>query len=176
MQTDLKNILDSMKSSTLTNYVIPGLESSLIGKEYGTVRLFHANMNPSYPTAPHSHRYNLACLVLSGMVTNTLWKPCTENMGDFFEETNLNYMDCPGDYQKSIIGRNWYCAYKHKYSKNEWYFLDAEDIHSIEFAKNTSVLVLQSNNVSDSSVMLEPVIDGKKIPLGKTQDWMFKPK
>jgi hypothetical protein len=52
--------------------------------------------------------------------------------------------------------------------------MTADEIHSIFFGRDTSVLFFEGPNVSDTSIILEPVVDGETIPTFKVEPWAFK--
>jgi len=86
----LIELLDEMKSSTVDNYVLAGLSSSLIGQQgFGSVRLFEKEAHQRDFVTPHSHRFDFACLVLAGQVTNHIWRETEHELEDKF--LNLNY-------------------------------------------------------------------------------------
>ena len=76
MLTELQlQMLKAMANSRLGNYAgIPGLSSSLLGgPKHGRVRLFDCSRAHEESIVPHSHRFDVLCLVLRGAVENHLW-------------------------------------------------------------------------------------------------------
>lgn len=67
----------SLTHSHVHNYVIPGLTSSLIGEQspHGSVRVFQCLRDHQEVITPHSHRFDLTCIVLRGSVMNRIWEP-----------------------------------------------------------------------------------------------------
>jgi len=52
--------------------------------------------------------------------------------------------------------------------------MKSTQIHSINFAKGTEVLFFEGPTIMDTSVILEPYVDGETVPTFKTEPWMFK--
>ena len=80
MSSDFKAFADhllSMKSKAIDNYAMAGLRSEVLDK--GMVRMFTQTTAPMSLITPHSHRYNLSCMVLNGTVKNTIWSEADEN-------------------------------------------------------------------------------------------------
>jgi hypothetical protein len=48
------------------------------------------------------------------------------------------------------------------------------EIHSIKFSKDAIVLFFEGPTVTDSSFVLEPVVEGEYIPTMTTEPWMFR--
>ena len=165
-------VLD-MKSDTISNYIIAGLESSLLNN--GKVRLFECSRNQQDSVTPHSHRYSLTCLVLSGEVVNRSWYECSEGFGDFFETSVLTYKGSIGSHSRKPSGRCWYTYSDITYTAGDVYTIDIEDIHSIIFNRGAKVLVFEGEVRSDDSVIIEPVVDGVVIPTYENKDYMFLP-
>jgi len=166
------DIIESMRSDTLSNYIVPGLSSSLL--ENGKVRLFDCSRNHQESIVPHSHRFDFASLVLCGKVVNKIWTSTTESSGDFFEETYLRYGGKPGSYMSAVHGRDFYNYRSKTYEQGKWYVMKSDDIHSIEFERGTKVLVFEGPQITNTSTILEPVVNGKKIPTHVVEDWMFQ--
>ena len=170
----LNDILEQMKRSTVNNYVIAGLSSSLIGGEgKGCVRLFEQERFQQDFICPHSHRFDFTCMVLEGEVLNRTWKETTEPLGDFFEEKQLTFTGKMGVHDEQVIGRNFYKYIDATYEKGEFYSMKHDEIHSIIFSKGAKVLFFEGENKADGSIVLNPVVDGKSIDLYKTEEWMF---
>jgi len=171
---NLRYHLGEMKRSTINNYIVPGLESSLIGGEdKGCVRIFEASRRQLDSITPHTHRFDFMCLVIKGWVDNILWHPATKDEGDFFEETELSYYGDIGKYDKKVIGRDFYTPSTQRFKAGETYSMTAEEMHSIVFSKDAVVLFFEGESKTDNSIIIEPVVNGKKIPTFKTEKWMF---
>jgi hypothetical protein len=171
---NLEQLIDGiapLRSGTLQNYGIPGLSSSLL--ENGKVRLFECQRKHQEPIAPHSHRFDFTCLVLSGQVINRLWHEVTSG-GDCYAVSALRYHNRPGEYSKFQEGLKCFSYSDAYYNAGCVYSMTSDQIHSIWFERGTKVLFFEGSEVSDSSVMLEPYVDGKIIPTGCTQPWMFQ--
>lgn len=169
--------LESMSHSTLKNYAIAGLNSSLIGGgeygAYGKVRLFKNERNHMDNITPHSHRFNFYCLVLSGYVTNTIWTECVDG-GDEFAITEMTYggefgLLKRGD-RKFALMRSEDFAYK----EGDFYGMSAEEIHHIRFSKGASVLFFEGPEKNNTSLIIEPVVNGEIIRTYERKKWMFQ--
>ena len=166
-------VLDSMAHSTISNYAIPGLHSSLIGSGLaGKVRMFTCDRNHQENITPHSHRFDFACHVLAGNVTNKVW--FEDENGDEFMLSRLMYEGAPGDYERDggRVGRFLHVV--EFYRLGDWYSMRAEQIHSIEFSRGARVLFFEGPEKATSSVILEPYINGFCIPTLHTEPWMFQ--
>lgn len=171
-------ILDQLKSmmhSPVHNYIVPGLTSYLIGEpsEYGKVRLFNCERIQHEFIAPHSHRYNFHCIVLTGEVVNMLWQESSGPDADEYCRSTLRYKDEIGKFETMATENLLYDYHAKHYEPGDKYGMTHDQIHSIYFRKGTNVLFFEGPEVRDYSVMLEPVINGNKIPTGQVQDWMF---
>ena len=172
---ELIKILGDMKNSIVQNYVIAGLSSSLIGGgNYGCVRLFEGSRYQQDSISPHNHRFDFACLVLRGKVTNRIWTETNEVRGDFFEVSRLEYNGEIGSHTKIRVGRSFYEPYDAIYGQGECYSMKHDEIHSIVFSRDAIVLFFEGSNISDQSIVLEPVVDGSVIPTYEKRDYMFR--
>lgn len=174
---EIEKALRTMQNNSLRNYIVPGLTSHLIGGgKFGKVRLFHASRNTRDIITPHSHRFNFTCLVLEGMVYNTIYKEgklgaeewCRSTIDQVCGEDGLlSYVhireDKPSLWTKEV----------NQYTLGETYSMTYREVHSIEFEKGTKVLFLEGPHLADKSVMIEPWVDGRVVPTFKTEDWMF---
>jgi hypothetical protein len=167
--------LQSMKHSPIQNYGgIPGLTSWLIGapSEQGLVRLMECSREHQEPIIPHSHRFDFHCVVLAGFVRNIIWEPCVK--GDEFQASVLTYSGEPGKYRKTACASQLWAATTRAYAAGDEYGMTADQVHSIFFSRGASVLFFEGPKVSDTSIILEPVVDGEVIPTFKVEPWMFK--
>jgi hypothetical protein len=169
------DIIKSMRHSTLGNYILPGLNSSLIGgtPETGRVRLFDMTREQNTLVTPHSHRFAFTCLVLRGQVTNKVWNNSTNSNADVFAVTELTYQDQPGKYTQRDIGHKLFNSVATNYFEGQWYEMRSEQIHSIMFSRNALVLFFEGPNITDKTVILEPVSIHGKVNTFKTEPWMF---
>ena len=168
----------TMAHNELRNYAIPGLSSSLIGHGHnkGTVRLFECSRNHHEPITPHSHRFDFQCLVLKGSVHNILWMPALEHEeGDYFAASELIYGAEPGKYSSAdnTINVSRYTATDQMFHAGDWYGMRADEIHSIFFSRDAVVLFFEGPNITDTTTILEPWVNGQRIPTFKVEDWMF---
>lgn len=172
------SILWSMANNTLDNYILPGLSSHLVGGgTYGKVRLFEASRRQQAGITPHSHRFDFTCFVLQGSVVNTLWTP--DAQGDEFFMSYLEYQGEAGTYQKQecIPGvdkpGDYWSGNSSRYSKDQWYSMSSEEIHSIEFSHDALVLFFEGPEKSKITRVLEPIVASVVIPTLKVEPWMF---
>lgn len=166
-----------MAHSKVSNYVIPGLSSSLIGmpSPAGTIRLFRSEREHQEVITPHSHRFDFQCWVLRGSVRNRLWRTTYQGdpKGDLFQSTELIYGGDMGAYEKgeTVVG-SWLYEDK-KFDAGQVYSMRAHEVHSIYFSRGAIVLFLEGATVADKSKIIEPWVDGKVIPTFKVEPWMF---
>jgi hypothetical protein len=173
-------ILQSMCNSKLGNYAgIPGLTSSLLGgPTHGKVRLFECSRAHQESLVPHSHRFDVMCLVLRGYVDNHIWRKSTH--GDEFMPTRLSYLGAPGTHQRFPEGAESYVVARYvrdttRYDHGEFYNMKATDIHSIDFSRDAVVLFFEGPELTTDTVILEPFVDGKVVPTFNVQPWMYQP-
>ncbi|BCG50256.1 hypothetical protein [Ralstonia phage RP13] len=171
-------LLSTMKHSPLYNYAgIPGLTSWLIGNSNqsdnrGRVRLMTCERNHHEVIIPHSHRFDFQCVVLAGKVINSIWSE--DPSGDEFIETILTYCDTPGDYSKTVLSTPK--KYKQgfmKYEAGQSYSMSSNQIHSIEFYRDTAVLFLEGPAQTIDTKIIEPFYRGVRVPTFKVEPWMF---
>jgi hypothetical protein len=172
------NALLHMAHSPVRNYVIPGLTSSLIGtpSDKGTVRLFQNERKHQETITPHSHRFNFQCWVLRGSVRNRLWfrRDHDDTNSDEYRTTQLQYSGKIGGYSVDQGGVNRWAYYDSVFTQGQCYSMRAEQVHSIFFARDTVVLFFEGPTISDSSIIIEPVVDGEVIPTFEVKPWMFR--
>lgn len=169
------DFLKLMAHDPVRNYIAPGLTSSLIGKgDKGCVRLFESSRDQQFAVTPHSHRFDFFCVVIKGSVRNRLWQLATRaGGGDPFVVTTLEF-DSMGKYAP-ISERTAHFTHQDKvHLRGESYQMKAPDIHSIYFGADTAVLFFEGPTVRNHSVILEPCVDGVKVPTFQVEPWMFK--
>lgn len=176
----IRNHLLRMGYNTISNYIVPGLVSTLIGEgstSSAKIRLFSNTRTQDMPITPHSHRFDLACMVLRGRVENTLyrqWATASESVTDDFAVSKLKYGGSPGVYTQATDEVRTFARTVTAYEQGQWYFMSCKEIHSIKFGKDAMVLIFEGPNKVDESVILEPHVDGKTIHTFKVEDWMFQ--
>lgn len=174
----LAELLIKMSHSGIDNYVLPGLSSYLIGgPEHGKVRLFQAERNTHEFIIPHSHLYDFAALVISGTVTNTVYRkseivtplqerwycvPQTQN--DQFEY-ELHWDEAWILDTVPVVTT---------YTQGQVYGMQSHEIHSIQFSKDAVVLMFESPTVVDHSCILQPCVNGSLVRTFRKEDWMFQ--
>lgn len=168
-------VLNQMAHGALGNYATPGLTSYLVGNsspDTGTVRLFNAERETENWITPHSHRFDFACCVLQGTVENILFLPASEEAGGvFYDEGVLLPVDGGlGKYKaKAAQGRRRYRRESRFYRENEWYAMQAHQIHSIRFSADAVVLFLEGPQKTTETRFLEP----PGVRTFKVEPWMF---
>lgn len=183
--TDTARILEAvtaMRNSKVDHYAIPGLTSHLVGGNlYGRVRLFEAKRYSYEFIAPHSHRFDFTCLVLKGRVNNMLFTEATHgefpNTDKFATGTlTRSQTEGMGDYDHFEPGNHgtWYTATRNTYNEGDVYSMTRRQIHSIEFARDTQVLFFEGPETVMLSKVLEPWVDGERVPTFEVRPWMFK--
>src|SRR5690606_27626741 len=131
------------------------------------------NTRPSMAVVvPHSHRFDFQCLVLKGCVSNSLFYE--DAAGDLFTQSALTYLGLPGEYETCSLGQKTYFASTTRFNEGDWYGMKSGEIHSITFSPDAIVLCIEGAQLTDTSIYLEPFIDGETIPLMKTENWMFQ--
>ncbi len=183
MDTDLlSSVLNSAKVNKIANYIIPGLDSYLFKK--GNVRLFECSREHQESVVPHSHRFDLVCIVLTGYVTNIMW---TEDFMDgaqqrddceydLFQSSYIEKKACYsfGQYQKKKDCSARWRKTSTRFDSGDVYILKYNEIHSINFSKGAKVLIIEGEERCSKSRVLEPIVDGKVIPTFEVKDWMFQ--
>ena len=171
---ELITILNQMRNKTVNNYVIAGLRSSMIGgDEYGCVRLFEQERFQQDFICPHNHRFDFTCLVLEGSVINRQWRASNRSAGDLFQEKRLTYTGEIGKYSESLEEKRYYTYSDEEYVAGDYYGMTHDVIHSIEFGRKSKVLFFEGAHKSDSSIILNPIVDGTEIEFDRVDDWMF---
>ena len=173
----LIDFIHAMKHSPAHNYVIPGLTSWLIGsphREHGCIRMFTMSRDHEEPIIPHSHRFDFRCLVLAGEVRNCVWTETTQDLGDFYEVSDVTYEGVLGKHERTVVGRNFYRKKETVYCVGSEYSMKAEQFHSIFFSRGAEVLFFEGPNRVAQSQVLEPVVLDEAIPLFRTEPWMFR--
>lgn len=167
---ELINIIESMKSDKVSNYVIAGLDSYLLGN--GKVRVFKNSRDHQDQITPHSHRYDFTCLVLTGSVQNHIWEKSAS--GDEFTISKLRYKGAIGEHEKVKVETERFIKTTRLYKEGQTYSMTHEEIHSITFSKGAIVLFFEGpENTESESVILEPLINGQTISTYEKKSFMF---
>ena len=164
--------LNKMKSHTLQNYVIAGLNSSLITN--GSVRYFENSRNHQDSITPHTHRFDFVCLVLEGSVINKIWEGSPQELGDEFLMSRLTYLNQVGTHAVEHLDRAFFQCHEYCYSAGEVYSMTQYQYHSIVFSRDAKVLFFEGPTQSDESFILEPWVNGERIPTYENRPYMFK--
>ena len=171
MNTELMKILDDMKDTRISNYVIAGLDSYSLGN--GMVRLFENSRDHQDQITPHSHRFDFACLVLAGHVVNRIWTETSISSDDLFVQSEITYLGSVGEHSVAKGPAGHWRYYDRKYAKGQIYSMSAEEVHSITFSKGAKVLFFEGPEKSTKSMIIEPLVDGVRIPTYKKREYMF---
>lgn len=170
----------TMRHNRLSNYIVPGLTSHLIGGSdpVGRVRLFSADRATRDVITPHSHRFDFTCLVLAGDVRNTIYR---QSMSKGNEDWCLSTIDqvCGADGLREFVHKRddaptSYWRDIAAYAKGDVYSMTSDEIHSIEFSKGAHVLFFEGPQQRTRSEMIEPWVEGQCVPTFKTEPWMFQ--
>lgn len=176
---DIQRAIAPMLNSKLSNYIVPGLTSHLVGGSdaHGRVRLFCAERETLEFITPHSHRFNFTCLVLQGHVINTIY----ESGGMNAEPWCLSTIDqvCGADGVRRYVHERedratFWEPLAEGYDAGNTYSMKFEQIHSIKFARSTVVLFFEGPQLRTTSQMIEPWVNGKVVPTFRTEPWMFE--
>ena len=176
---EIRQHLLKMGYGAIDNYITPALTSMLIGERAATgqkVRMFVNARTQDMPITPHSHRFDLACLVVNGWVNNSIYqrRGLPSIHSDSFTVSQLTYGGKAGCYEKARVEEAYFARNTAKYVAGQWYFMKDTDIHSIEFSKDAMVLVFEGPTVGTDTTILEPYVNGETISTFKVEDWMFK--
>lgn len=177
---ELIDLLLQESEPPLRNYILPGLESTMLGRNAGTtVRMFTMTREQRVHITPHSHRFDFACLVLRGWARNTLWVPVsdpkTTKHADMYTVSRLVYADAPGKYTSvNRIEDSWWVPSTKTYRANESYSMQHDDIHSIEFSRDAVVLLFEGPQLANHSLILQPYVNGETVPTFEVKPWMFQ--
>lgn len=171
-------LAETVKHSPVYNYITPGLTSWLLAKEGCRQRMFHMEREQLTGITPHSHRYDLRCVVLSGSVRNVTWvKTDDADRGDWFTDKVVHGQDGnPGAYDNAVChssGGLWKPE-PALYEAGDVYTIPYTDIHSIWFERGTRVFVQESEKKTDETYILEPRSNGEAINTMRVEPWMFR--
>lgn len=170
-------VLD-MAHSKINNYIIPGLSSSILGKpsKQGCVRLFESTRNQLQVVTPHSHRFDFQCIVLEGSVINRQFYETNEHddSADLYTRTILTYNNKIGSHKRGKTSPSFYTYEDFTFVEGDCYRMEAYEIHSIYFKKDTKVLFFEGKQKGNSSVILEPLENNQTIKTYVVEDWMFQ--
>lgn len=174
------HMVQEMKHSPVQNYVLPGLTSWLIGapSEKGCVRLFENEIETMEFITPHSHRFNFQCLVLEGWVENCVWRnePNADH-GELYIRTIVQARE--GGLGTYLVhdpdeAPRRYVREKNTYTAGEMYGMGYAAIHSIRFSKGAKVLFFEGPKITGGTMVLEPWVQGERVPTFRVDPWMFK--
>ena len=167
-----------MAHSQVSNYVLPGLTSSLIGapSAAGTMRLFENSRDHQETLTPHSHRFDFMCWVLRGSVRNRLWTKSydSDRDADDYRTTTLRYCGEIGKYQQEPGDVHRWRYVDRVFSEGQCYAMKAHEVHSIFFSRRALVLFFEGPTVAETSIVIEPVVDGETIKTLEIKPWMFR--
>lgn len=189
---EVVDVIDTMKNNQINNYIVPGLDSFLLNKADCKVRLFQMTRPQEFYVAPHNHRFDFACCVIRGSVKHHVYR----NIGDRFNkpqeitghhvalyQVHEYVVDVDprygprGDEPKKVVAKQYQVFERQStvYRTGDWYTLKRDVFHSIDFSMGAMVLFLEGPDQQASSEFLEPVVNGKTIPLFTVPGWMYTP-
>lgn len=173
MNKDVIKHLVSMRHSPLHNYIVPGLTSWLIMDkgDLGKIRLFECSREQQEFITPHNHRFDFSACVLSGSVQNTLW--CA-GVGDKYVVTDTTYLGKPGQFTSTQRSITEFTTDTLTHNEGDWYSMKFNEIHSIKFSRNAMVLFFEGPSRVDTTQVLEPWVDNRRVPTMKVEPWMFR--
>lgn len=175
-------VLNAMRSNLIPNYIVPGLESYLVGKENCKVRMFQMTRDQEFHVSPHSHRFDFFSIVIRGSVRNHIYVPLLDDPANDWVPPN-GFLYQVSEYIPAREGRPYQCSaikqayferYTIKYSEREAYGMRSSQYHSIEFSKDAVVLFFEGPAKHEVSNFLEPVVSGKVIPTFTVPEWMYR--
>lgn len=175
---DISKAIKPMLNNRLENYIIPGLASSLVGGgNFGKVRLFSTDREARDFVTPHSHRFDFTCIVLSGLVRNTIFFDEQMMTGDMWCQSTIDQV-CGADGIRNYVHRrddnpSRWNQDTQTYEPGDTYSMTYDQIHSIYFARGSQVIFFEGPELTSSSRMIEPWVNGKVVPTFKTEEWMF---
>lgn len=177
MLTELwREMLPQLGSKTaITNYGVPGMTSRLL--DQGVLRVLTASTRQQFFVTPHSHRYDLLCLVLEGEVENILYEETGDGTGEEYGVMRCTYEGKKEAFKKEIgsVRKGTFVTYSNIYCEGDCYFMKANEIHTVVFEANTTVLVMEGVTRRNTTQVLLPVgADGKPIDTLQTQPWMYQ--
>jgi len=183
---DHKKIIESMQTSRVRNYIIPGLNSYLL--DNGKVRMFDSTRQYSGTVTPHTHRFDFACYVLNGEVGNRIYTQVSPfeheesakwNDSDEFTVRTIgrDINEAFGKYEKNIVADEMAVSFTSeitRYRKGDWYSMTSDQFHSIEFDRDTQVIFFEGPEVNKHSKVLLPFMHGETIETMECdKDWMY---
>lgn len=176
MSRILLGMVAAMSHNPVSQYVLPGLTSSLVGEGRGHVRLLTSDRDTREWVTPHSHRFDFVCLVLEGDVENILFERGGGVGSNLYAAGTIRLIaEGMGRYAITRSGDHGsYIEKPAKYVAGETYSMKANQIHSIRFSRGAKVLFFEGPDVTEESVFLEPFSDGKTIRTFETSPWMFE--
>jgi hypothetical protein len=159
--------------SVIHNYAIAGMDSYIIGDPADRTRLLHMTRHQLDYVTPHSHKTDLTCTVLNGMVINTIFTK--GKGGDYFIKTPLIYQGEAGKYvkQKSQAKKMYVLDIKGYHSRQQ-YSMPYYDIHSIWFTKGAMLLLKSGDVVTDATFILEPYSNFRHVQNFHVHKGLFK--
>lgn len=175
----LINFLKQLGGTKLENYVSPGLSSTLLSE--GKFRIFENTRKQEYFITPHSHRYDLLSIVLKGVVTNTIYKHHSipeKYLGiqklEKYAISSIKPKGEFGKYEEKFQYVSTFARCTNRYGVGDAYHMRDDEIHTINFSEDAVVLLIESPEKTDTSLILQPVNEREEvIPTMKVEPWMF---
>jgi hypothetical protein len=171
-------VAHQMAHSCIPNYISPGLNSYLLGsdkdRQLGLLRMFENTREQEFFITPHNHRFNFACCVLQGFVTNTVY-----HLSDDTEPAGRSMPYRTSEYFKAtkttevVQSTRWYYRINNRYEVGDWYYMQHQQFHTIHFSHDALVLFLEGCHITDTSYILEPIVDGAAVNTFLVEPWMY---
>ena len=184
MKTD--QVLKQMVTRSIDNYISPGLISHLVAvsEKGGMVRMFENTREQMVSVTPHSHRFDLTCIVLEGEVRNTIFNTVRHQRNGHIAEgaeafvvKDISYCGGVGKYREVGQDKYFHTSLSRVYKQGDIYSMTYDQIHSIWFSKGAKVLIIEGVDRTNTTKVLLPIDkNGVVIDTMKVEDWMFKDK
>lgn len=172
-----QDFFEAFQDSTISNYVVPGLESVSLGRSNGFhVRMFHMTAHQMMHITPHSHRFNLLSFVLAGTVEHHVYEKESdgyENRPVAYKLAILSQKGKFGEYETELHSNGMFLRYEAVHKAGDSYFLNAAEYHSVIFSKGARVLIIEGPEVNEPEVLV-PLVKNTVCSTLFTADWMFK--
>jgi hypothetical protein len=147
--------------------------------------MFHMTRDQQFYISPHSHRFNFASVVICGWARQHLYQSVSPQYVDIPYSSADDRLYAvreyvpdranPTNYGIKTASYGYFLRSTTVYEAGQWYSMKYDEFHSIEFSKGARVLFIEGPKIKDTSYFLEPVVNGKVVPLFDVPTWMYKP-
>ena len=109
-------------------------------------------------------------------MTNVVYRPTGGRGGETYAVSKLMPItDGLGKYRLEYEGvQETFFKETAIYGEGDVYGMLADEIHSIKFSRNAVVLFFEGPAMREGTHILEPVVDGDRLPTFRCEPWMFK--